>query len=146
MEFYKQACRNCGGDLYQVDDQHYKCKYCGGVYGREMVEQNLLTVQRLFDDLKLEAISNARKNLYNAVNAEYISNQNVHECCVILKQFLPDDFLANFYELAITNNGRKIAKQIRRIDTNEYADSVETIIRFLIRSLQSEYILEVNNL
>lgn len=146
MEFYKQACRNCGGDLYQIDEEHYKCKYCGSVYGKEMVEQKLLTVQKIFDDLKLEAIANARKNLYNAVNAEYISNQNVHECCVILKQFLPDDFLANFYELAIGNNGRKIAKQIRQINVEEVSDSIETIIKFLIRSLQSEYILDTNDL
>lgn len=146
MEFYKQACRNCGGDLYQIDEEHYKCKYCGSVYGKEMVEQKLLTVQKIFDDLKLEAIANARKNLYHAVNAEYISNQNVHECCFALKQFLPDDFLANFYDLAIGNNGRKIAKQIRQINIEENRDSIETIIKFLIKSLQSEYILDTNDL
>ena len=146
MEFYKQACRNCGGDLYQIDEEHYKCRYCGSVYGKEVVEQKLLTVQKIFDDLKLEAIANARKNLYHAVNAEFISNQSVHECCMEIKRYLPDDFLANFYDLAIGNNGRKIAKQIRQINIEEYRDSVDTIVKFLIRSLQSEYILDTNDL
>lgn len=146
MEFYRQACKNCGGDLQPLNESIYKCRYCGCTYDRDAVEKHVESIRKLFDDIKLDAISNARKNLYNAVNAEFISSQHVHECCVILKQFLPDDFQANFYELAIGSNSKKLAKFIRRINTSEHMDCIETMIKFLINSLQSEYILDTGDL
>ena len=146
MELQKQSCRNCGGDLVGIDSEHYKCKYCGSVYTRQVAEKHIDTLKKLFDDIKLEAVSNARKNLFDAVNAEYISNAHVHECCFEIKKHLPDDFQANFYETAIGSNNRKIAKMIRKIDVSEYFDCVESMIRFLIISLQSEFILETGDL
>ena len=119
MAFYEKSCKNCGGDLTQIGDSQFKCAYCGSVFTGETVEKHMEELRRLFGDSKLEAISNARKNLYDAVNAEYISSQLVHECCMAIKQLIPDDFQANFYETAIGNNGRKIAKAIRKIDVKE---------------------------
>ena len=146
MAFYEKSCKNCGGDLTQIGDSQFKCAYCGSVFTGETVEKHMEELRRLFGDSKLEAISNARKNLYDAVNAEYISSQLVHECCMAIKQLIPDDFQANFYETAIGNNGRKIAKAIRKIDVKENYDCVETMIKFLLSSLQSEYILETGDL
>lgn len=146
MELQNQLCRNCGGELINIDNEHYKCKYCGSIYTRETAEKHTNTLRKLFDDIKLEAISNARKNLYDAVNAEYISNQNVHECCFEIKKLLPDDFQANFYETAIGNNNRKLAKMIRKIDITECFDCIETMIKFLLSSLQSEFVLEMSDL
>ena len=146
MAFYEKSCKNCGGDLNQIGDGQFKCAYCGSVFAVETVEKHMEELHRLFGDSKLEAISNARKNLYDAVNAEYISSQLVHECCMTIKQLIPDDFQANFYETAIGSNGRRIAKAIRRIDVKENSDCVETMIKFLLASLQSEYILETGDL
>ena len=146
MEFYRQACKNCGGDLHPLNESVYQCRYCGCTYDRDAVEKHVEAIRKLFDDIKIEAVSNARKNLFNAVNAEYISSQHVHECCVILKQFLPDDFQANFYELAIGSNTKKLAKFIRRINTSEHMDCIETMIKFLISSLQSDFILDTGDL
>ena len=146
MELYKQSCRNCGGDLYLLDDQSYKCRYCGSVYTKEATEKHVDSLRSLFDEIKLEAVSNARRNLYDAVNAEYISNTHVHECCMAIKQLIPDDFQAFFYETAITNNNRKLSKLIRKIDVADNFDRVESMIRFLILSLQSDFILETADL
>lgn len=146
MELYRQSCRNCGGDLVKNEEGQYKCRYCGSVYTEESVVKHVDALRALFDEIKLEAVANARKNLYDAVNAEYISNSHVHECCFEIKKLLPDDFQANFYETAIGDNVRKIAKAIRKINVNEHSDCVETMIKFLISSLQSEYILETGDL
>ena len=82
-EFYRQACRNCGGDLIPLNEKVYECRYCGCHYDFEEVEKHVDSIRRLFDSIKLDAISNARKNLYDAVNAEYISSRHIHECCTI---------------------------------------------------------------
>lgn len=141
-QLYKRLCKNCGGDLHSLDGGKYRCQYCNSIYETETVEAHDAEMRKLFDDFKLEAISNARKNLYDAVSAEYISSSLVHECAMALKQLLPDDFQANFYEVAIGNDGRKIAKAIRRIDVEGNADHIETVIRFLLKSLEYEYLLE----
>lgn len=146
MELLTQWCRNCGGDLLKVDDSLYRCRHCNSEYSHEESQKYVDKMRSLFDESKLEAISNARRNLYDAVNAEYISSTRVHECCMILKQYLPDDFQANFYEIAIGSDGRQIARFIRKIDVAENADYMEGAIRFLIRSLQSEYVGQTQEL
>ena len=146
MTLYKQSCKNCGGNLVQLDDRRFKCEYCGGVFTCESVEKHIEELHRLFDESKREAIANARKNLYDAVNAEYISSTHVHECSMALKQLLPDDFQANFYETAIGNIPKKSAKAIRKTDVAENASAIDSMVRFLILSLQSEFVTEVGDL
>ena len=99
MELLERLCKNCGGDLLPIDQDKYKCRYCGSVYEKETATNYANEMRDLFDEAKLEAISNARRNLYDAVNAEYISSEAVHECCVALKQLLPNDSQASFYEI-----------------------------------------------
>ena len=146
MELYQNLCKNCGGDLHATGDGKFKCAFCGSVFEEKVVVDYADEMRKLFDEFKLEAISNARKNLYSAVTAEYISSQQVHEWCMALKQYLPDDFQANFYETAIGANGRKTAKAIRKINVKENAEYIETIIKFLIVSLKPEFISEVCDL
>ncbi len=146
MELYQNLCKNCGGDLHANADGRYKCAFCGSFFEEKAVIDYAYEMRQLFDEMKLEAISNARRNLYEAVSAEYISNTLVHECAMTLKQLIPDDFQANFYEIAIGNNPRRIAKSIRRLDVAENASIVDTMVRFLILSLQSEFVTEVSDL
>lgn len=146
MELYQNLCKNCGGDLHSTEDGKFKCAFCASVFESKAVDDYAEEMRTLFDEFKLESISNARRNLYEAVNAEYISNNHVHECVMALKQLIPDDFQANFYEIAIGNAPRKLAKTIRRIDVAENASAIDSIVRFLILSLQSEFVTEVGDL
>lgn len=146
MELYERLCKNCGGDLRRTEDGRYKCNFCGSIYETEAVVDYADEMKKLFDEMKLEAIANARRNLYEAAGAEHISNTRIHECCLILKQLLPEDFQANFYEVATGKNVRQITKAIRKINVEKNADYIESVILFLIRSLQTEYQLELNNL
>ena len=146
MTFYEKSCKNCGGNLVELENGRFKCEYCGSVFTCESVEKHMEELHRLFDEAKREAISNARKNLYDAVNAEYISTTLVHECVMALKQLIPDDFQANFYEIANGNTPRKIAKTIRRLNVKENEGAIDSMVRFLILSLQSEFVTEVGDL
>ena len=146
MDFETYDCDRCGGNLTAIDAETYKCQYCGKVFHKKEAEEQTKTFRDMFDDIKREHINNLRRNLYDAVNAEYISSFDVKMRCEELKKYLPDDFSACFYEVAVGNNVRQLTKYIRKIDVEKNYDEIECVVKFLIKSLQTEYQLELNNL
>lgn len=139
------CCQNCGGDLYQIEDAKWKCRFCGDVFGDAEAEKQA-ALQSLLDITKQEALSNLRKNLFSAVNAEYISDTEICEICAQIKNYVPDDFLANFYFIATKNNVKALTNFIRDIDVNVNYASIDHVVVFLIRSFQKEFHLELTNL
>ena len=146
MELFKESCKTCAGDLEPISATQYRCVSCGNVYTHDDVKKHVETLRSALDDMQLQAVTNARKNLYKAVTAKYISSKQVHEWCRELKKHLPDDFQANFYETAISNNGPLITDAINAIDVEENAPYLETAIRFLIVSLKKEYQMATSDL
>ncbi len=146
MDFETYDCDRCGGNLTAIDSETYKCQYCGKIFHKKEAEEQTKTFRDMFDEMKREHINNLRRNLYDAVNAEYISSFDVKMRCEELKKYLPDDFSACFYEVAVGNNVRQLTKYIRKIDVEKNYDEIECVVKFLIKSLQTEYQLELNNL
>lgn len=146
MEILEHRCQRCGGELSVTDGGRMKCIYCGCVYDRAVAERNTRDLKEAFDEVKREIICNLRRNLYDAVNEEYISSEKVRECAAELKKYLPTDFAACFYEVAVGNNIRQITRHIRKINVEENYSEIDGVVRFLIKSLQTEYLLELNNL
>ena len=139
---YRNLCQNCGGDLRKVTDTHYACVHCNTVYSTEKIESYAEKMHKLFDCAKLELISNARQNLYKALKSDNISEKEVHESCVEIKKYLPDDFQANFYDLFLSSSPRDVAKMIRKINVKENFESLEIMLTFLIKSLEKEFVLD----
>ncbi|MBE6584880.1 MAG: hypothetical protein E7649_07930, partial [Ruminococcaceae bacterium] len=146
MEVLQHRCQECGGELHITESNLWVCNYCGNVYEEHVAEQNTKNMRAMFDEAKQEIVCNLRRNLYDAVNAEYISTIDVKSCCLEIKKYLPDDFAANFYEIAVSNNVKRLTKYIRHIDVQKNYCEIDSIIRFLTKSLQTEYLLELNNL
>ncbi len=146
MELTEHSCKRCGGALNSIGENRWKCQYCGRIYDDESAAKNTKTMSELFDQKEREVVNNLRRNLYDAVNAEFISNKDVKAACVELKKHLPDDFAANFYEVACSDNLRAITKKLRGINVEENMDEIESMINFLIKSLQIDFLLELNNL
>jgi len=146
MSLADYRCKNCGGTLAQTEQGSWECLYCGSVYHEENLAKNIASLRQLFDEEKLDIICNLRRNLYDAVNADFVSSNDVRRFCEEIKKYLPDDFAANFYEAAISNNVKRLTKYIRQINVEENYDELSSVVGFLIRSLQTEYLLELNNL
>ncbi len=140
-------CMTCGGSLILQDNQ-YKCLYCGNLYETETAEARDNALRAQFDELKLEHIHNLRRNLYNAVTAKYISREEVRNACTELKNFLPDDFTANFYATAASGNLRALNEAIGALDPDAHAEDMPTLVTFLIRSLNADedYLVALNDL
>lgn len=146
MEYIDHRCKMCGGKLTSLGGSRWECPYCLSVYDEESVEKNTKFMQKAFDVAKTEIVCNLRRNLYDAVNDEYISSVKVKDCCAELKKYIHDDFAANFYEVAVSDNVKQLTKHIRKINVEKNYDEIESVIRFLIKSIQPEYLLELNNL
>ena len=146
MELIEHRCKRCGGELKNIGEGRWSCPYCSCVYDEAVVQKNTKSLHEEFDEVKREIVCNLRRNLYDAVNEEYISSEKLRECAAELKKYLPDDFAACFYEVAVSNNVKQLTKHIRRINVEENYSEIECVIRFLIKSLQTEYLLELNNL
>ncbi len=146
MELIEHRCKRCGGELKNVGEGRWSCPYCACVYDEAVVQRNTKTLHEEFDEVKREIVCNLRRNLYDTVNEEFISSEKVRECAVELKKYLPDDFAACFYEVAVGNNVKQLTRYIRKINVEENYSEIECVVRFLIKSLQTEYLLELNNL
>ena len=140
---YRNLCPTCGGTLQKQDDK-YVCDFCQGEYSTEKIENYADKITKLFDEAKIELISNARKNLYKAVTAQYISSQEVHECCLEIKKYLPDDFQAMFYNASVTATPKKVASLIKKINIKEHFESLDVILNYLIKSLKTEYVTVIS--
>ncbi len=144
MEYIQHNCKNCGGVLNPQSDGRWKCRNCGTVFDVETAEKHTRQMQEMFDDQKREMICNLRRNLYNALRAPYISSTEIYDICSSIKQYLPDDFQANFYSIASGSNVHQLTRAIHEIDAEKHFDEIEGVIQYLIRSLQSEFLLELN--
>ena len=146
MEFETFDCNRCGASLTQVNEDTYKCEYCGKVYHAKAVAESTKSFKEMFDDSRREHINNLRRNLYEATNAMFISSKDVETCADELKHEIPDDFLATFFKIAAGHDDKAICKFIRKIDVKKHYDEIDHILNFLIRSLQPAYMLDVGNL
>ena len=143
-ELTQHRCPNCGGTLNLPDDRSMKCLYCGSTFESRLLEQRTATLEAFLDQTKIEYVNNQRRNLYDAVCAKYVSKTEVRQYATEIKKLLPDDFQANFYLNAISCDIKEMNRIIREIDTEENYELLVPILRFLITSLESEFLLELN--
>lgn len=146
MELETFDCNRCGASLTQVNEDTYKCEYCGKVYHAKDVAESTKSFKEMFDASKREHINNLRRNLYEATNAMFISSKDVEACADELKHEIPDDFLATFFKIAAGHDDKAICKFIRKIDVKKHYSEIDHILNFLIRSLQPAFMLDVGNL
>jgi uncharacterized Zn finger protein (UPF0148 family) len=152
-QFAKYWCRHCGApgtNLLDIGNGKIRCKACGTVYIKEQESKRLTDeVRRLNDEVKKEHVSNARKNLYQELSAKYINSKRVISACDKIKEYLPDDFVANFYLAANSENLDDFVNALIDITPSIAAENypfIEGIVNFTIKSLDSRLILPLENL
>ena len=142
----QNCCQTCGGTLTRISDTQWKCDFCKNIHNDVTVQKHVEELRDLIDGAKMEKLSNLRRNLYNALKAQYLSNREITGICLSIKEMLPDDFQANFYYDACTLSGREIASRIGGINVAENSDIIEEIVNFLLRSVQEEFLLDLADL
>jgi len=139
-------CQTCGGELVRGEDGSWICQYCKNSYLDEQANANAELLKELFDEFKLEQIANLRRNLYDAINAQYTDSAEVRRVCGEIKKLLPDDFMANFYEIANGKDLKRTADLINNINVDAYGEYVEGVLKFMIKSFADVFHLPLVNL
>ena len=140
-------CKTCGAPLLRRDAYTWECNYCRNTYSdKSVMEESEALLRALLSESKIEQVANLRRNLYDALNAEYTDSEEICRICSAIKAFLPDDFMADFYYVANRENEKRIAEYVNLIDTDKHAEYIDGIIGFLLRSFCSEYHLPLAGL
>jgi len=140
-------CKTCGAPLTQRDEYTWECGYCHNVYSdRSVRDEAESLLKRLLQADKLEKVANLRKNLYDAVNEKYTDSNEICSICGKIKALLPDDFMANFYHTANRGTPKEICEAIKSANAVADISLVEGMVRHIVRSLHSKYVLPLQNL
>ena len=139
-------CKNCGGSLIPLADELCKCENCGSTYANISARKQQELLDSFLDKQKQEQLNSLRRHLWQETTAKFIDSEKITSICLNIKNIYPEDFLANFYEVACGDYEQALIDFIDSINVKEHHELIEPIINFLIKSLKSEYLLSVNNL
>lgn len=93
-----------------------------------------------------ERISAIRQNLWRLVHAQFIDSVKITRLCRELQTVLPNDFLAQYYELACSGGYKPLVDFINGLDVVAYYEYVDEILALAIKLLRPETLFAVNNL
>lgn len=151
MDFKQYRCKNCGGaDNLKIEGNTCECKYCGTIVQLETAQEYMAEVRKALGDAlaeqKEEQVANCRRNLWKATHAEYISSTEVLNYVRELKKLLPDDFQANFYEVATGGTPQQINAFLRGVDISKNGSYIEDIADYVLTNLESSTVLPLKDL
>ena len=89
---------------------------------------------------KTEKIYNLRTSLVKKVKANHIDSKAIVRICREILGVVPEDFMAEFFEVANSATEEEVAQYIDGIDERENLAYLELVFDFIIKSLRSEYI------
>ena len=147
MEQKKYCCRNCGSPMIREVGDVIQCVSCGVKF--KAAEENKKIVEEmrtLADEIKAERVAALRRQLYEKATAEYTDSEAILDICRDLRSYLPDDFMAKFYEVANGGTLREYADFLGKIDVMESYPFIEGVVKFTVKSLRGDLILPLNNL
>ena len=140
-------CRNCGASAFNQEGTLLKCKYCSVTYQAEREHRVVEKMRDLLDDYKQEMVANLRQRLYEQVHTDPPDGKTIVDISRQIRNYIPDDYVASFYEVAYAENENRLIDFINKIDVEANYPFMEFSIRHLItRSLTSNLFLAVGNL
>ena len=156
MKYFEQIkCRVCGGKIEKQASGIYKCDYCGAEYEHTDIEKYIKEIRSSLRKAVSDALAEqrncdigaARQNLYAELKAEHISSRKVIICCRKLKEYLPEDFQANTFEILNNGNKRQINDWLDGVDKNgDGRYYIKDILDFMLRSLVTANVLSLKSL
>ena len=139
------VCPRCGGEL-QLNNGSYKCSFCGAILEEEKVDIIKEQLKSLLDELKQEKLANLRARLWEATHDKYQSKEKIISISREIRNYLPDDLMACFYETINTKSSEEINDYLRQIDVKENYYIMDLLIDYLIEVMDVNNILAINNL
>ncbi|MBR2336401.1 MAG: leucine-rich repeat protein [Clostridia bacterium] len=151
------CCEKCGGNLKQENDR-YVCPYCRAEYADIIIEKAYkkleFSLREKFGDLVQEELIKREqekfrpllRQLWEKSQEKYTDSKAILSICSKIKDIYPDNFLANYYEVANSGTVAQINEFLNAIDVKENAIFVEDVVSFLLKSLEMGNVASLNYL
>ena len=137
-------CEKCGCALERAGEE-YVCYGCGARFEEENVKKAAEALAAVLDEQKQEAVANLRQLLWKELHEEYIDADAVARLAREIKKYLPEDYLANFCEVACGAGGKKLNKFLRKTDVKKQSMYVWDVLDLMFHILREENLLAVND-
>ena len=138
-------CPRCGGELIEINGK-YRCSFCNAIFEEEKVLDIKQELNSLLDELKQEKVANLRQRLWEATHEKYMSSDKITSISQEIRNYLPDDFLACFYETVNTKSTSEINDYLNNINIRANIYDMDIVIEFMIKVMEEGNLLAVNNL
>ena len=140
------VCSRCGGKLVKSGDL-YVCDYCNASFEEKKTVDVTEELNKLLDKEKQERIAFIRRRLWEAIHEKYIDSDHIVSIAREVRNYLPNDFLACFFEKVNScNDKQEIANYLNELDCEGNVDDIDVVLDFIIKSLEEPYILPINNI
>lgn len=151
----KFCCQTCGGNLVQIGDI-FECEYCHRQYNDIVIERAYKKLENSlkdkFGDLVHEEIVKNEQEKFRPLLAQlwqksqekYTDSKAILDICGKIKAIYPDNFLANFYEVANGGTVAQINDFLNGVDVVENSCFIEDIVNFLLKSLEMGNVASLN--
>ena len=136
-------CKKCGLALEQRGDK-YVCLGCGAEYQAEDARRVADEMARLLDEQKQERVANLRQQLWVEFNKEHYNRVEISRLAKAIKAYLPDDFFANFCDLATGEDARRLNEFLYAVNVEEHSIYIWDMLSFLLHPLRGKNLQAVN--
>ena len=136
-------CKKCGLALGQRGDK-YVCFGCGAEYQAEDARRVADEMARLLDEQKQERVANLRQQLWVEFNKEHYNRVEISRLAKAIKAYLPDDFFANFCDLATGEDARRLNEFLYAVNVEEHSIYIWDMLSFLLHPLRGKNLQAVN--
>ena len=151
----KFCCQTCGGNLVQIGDM-FECEYCRRQYNDIVIERAYKKLENSLKDkfgdlVHEEIVKNEQEKfrpllsqLWQKSQEKYTDSKAILDICGKIKAIYPDNFLANFYEVANGGTVAQINDFLNGVDVVENSCFIEDIVNFLLKSLEMGNVASLN--
>ena len=151
----KFCCQTCGGNLVQIGDI-FECEYCHRQYNDIVIERAYKKLENSLKDkfgdlVHEEIVKNEQEKfrpllsqLWQKSQEKYTDSKAILDICGKIKAIYPDNFLANFYEVANGGTVAQINDFLNGVDVVENSCFIEDIVNFLLKSLEMGNVASLN--
>ncbi len=133
MGFNQLTCPRCGGDLTK-NGENYTCINCGKSFERERVASVSDELRAVLNEQKQEAVANLRRQLWAEMHEKYINSKNVVALALDIKKYLPEDYFANFADVANSGNVQKVNEFLNSTSPEQMSDYADAVLDFMLKS------------
>lgn len=157
MAHEKFCCEKCGGNL-ELNGSIYVCSYCGSEFADIIVEKAYkkleLSLREKFGDLVQEELIKREQEkfrpllgqLWDKLQEKFTDSKAILSICSKIKDIYPDNFIANFCEVANGGSVSQINDFLNNIDVKENSIFIEDIVKFMAKSLETGNVASLNYL